>query len=134
MAATGLTLGSLAGSRSASFAGPFCAARIKLFSHSDRWFPLVFDPAKATDRSDCAPTLRSLYQIEVETVVLEQPPDLRFGEFATPLAFELARKLRKAPRKIAEEVVAALGAVPGFAAFEVAGAGYINARLDRAAR
>ena len=77
--------------------------------------------------------LRSLYQIEVETVVLEQPPDLRFGEFATPLAFELARKLRKAPKRIAEEVVAALGAVPGFLAFEVAGAGYINARIDRAA-
>ena len=78
-------------------------------------------------------TLRSLYQIDVDNVVLEQPPDLRFGEYATPLAFELARKLRKPPRKIAEEVVAGLGAVPGFLAFEVAGAGYINARLDRAA-
>jgi len=77
--------------------------------------------------------LRSLYQIEVPTVVLEQPPDLAFGEFATPLAFELARKLRKAPRKIAEEVIAALGPVPGFIAFEVAGAGYINARIDRSA-
>ena len=77
--------------------------------------------------------LRSLYQIEVDTVVLEQPPDLAFGEYATPLAFELARRLRKAPRKIAEEIVAALGPVPGFAGFEVAGGGYINARLDRAA-
>jgi arginyl-tRNA synthetase len=77
--------------------------------------------------------LRSLYQIEVETVVLEQPPDLAFGEYATPLAFELARRLRKAPRKIAEEIVAALGPVPGFSGFEVAGAGYINAKLDRAA-
>jgi len=77
--------------------------------------------------------LRTLYQIEVENIVLEQPPDLAFGEVATPLAFELARKLRKAPKKIAEEIVAALGSVPGFAAFEVAGTGYINARLDRAA-
>ncbi|MGC2639769.1 MAG: arginine--tRNA ligase [Acidobacteriaceae bacterium] len=77
--------------------------------------------------------LRSLYGLDAETVVLEQPPDLAFGEYATPVAFELARKLRKPPRKIAEEVVAALGAVPGFLKFEVAGAGYINARLDRAA-
>ena len=77
--------------------------------------------------------LRSLYGADIEAIVLEQPPDLRFGEYATPLAFELARRLRKAPRKIAEEVVAALGAVPGFEAFEVAGAGYINARLNRAA-
>ncbi|MGC2499790.1 MAG: arginine--tRNA ligase [Acidobacteriaceae bacterium] len=75
--------------------------------------------------------LHSLYQIEVETIVLEQPPELAFGEYATPLAFELARRLRKAPRKIAEEIVAALGTVPGFASFEVAG--YINAHLDRAA-
>jgi arginyl-tRNA synthetase len=75
--------------------------------------------------------LHSLYQIEVETVVLEQPPELAFGEYATPIAFELARKLRKAPRKIAEEIVAALGSVPGFASLELAGAGYINARLDR---
>jgi arginyl-tRNA synthetase len=75
--------------------------------------------------------LRSLYRIDVETVVLEQPPELAFGEYATPIAFELARKLRKSPRKIAEEIVAALGSVPGIASLELAGAGYINARLDR---
>src|SRR4029077_4940956 len=33
---------------------------------------------------------------------------------------------------IAQEIVAALGTVEGFAGFEVAGAGYINARFDRA--
>jgi len=77
--------------------------------------------------------LGSLYGIEVETVVLEQPPELKFGEFATPIAFELARRLRKAPKKIAEEIVGALESevVPGFAGFEVAGAGYINARIER---
>ena len=77
-------------------------------------------------------------------MVLEQPPELKFGEFATPIAFELARKLRKAPKKIAEEIVGALtpsgsktangagqAGVPGFAGFEVAGAGYINARIER---
>ncbi|HEX3156029.1 MAG TPA: arginine--tRNA ligase, partial [Candidatus Angelobacter sp.] len=39
--------------------------------------------------------------------------------------------LRKPPRKIAEEIVAGLGEVPGFEKFEVAGAGYINARINR---
>ncbi len=53
------------------------------------------------------------------------------GEYALPLAFELAKKLRKAPRKIAEEIVNGIGAVPGFEKFEVAGAGYINARVNR---
>jgi arginyl-tRNA synthetase len=77
--------------------------------------------------------LRDLYQIEPENLVIEQPPEIKFGEYALPVAFELARKLRKAPRKIAEELVSALGLVEGFAGFEVAGAGYINARLDRGA-
>ncbi|MBV8672253.1 MAG: arginine--tRNA ligase, partial [Acidobacteriaceae bacterium] len=77
--------------------------------------------------------LRELYQIEVGNIVIEQPPEIRFGEYASPIAFELARKLRKAPRKIAEEIVGALGGLDGFAGFEVAGAGYINARLDRGA-
>ena len=75
--------------------------------------------------------LRELYQIETENIVIEQPPEIKFGEYSLPVAFELARKLRKAPRKIAEELVSALGSVEGFAGFEVAGAGYINARLTR---
>jgi arginyl-tRNA synthetase len=79
--------------------------------------------------------LREQYELELATLVVEQPPESKFGEYALPLAFELARKLRKAPRKIAEEIVAGLTAEPlaGFASFEVAGAGYINARLDRGA-
>jgi arginyl-tRNA synthetase len=77
--------------------------------------------------------LQAKYEIEVENVPLETPPDLQLGELATPIAFELARKLRKAPKVIAQEIVAALGVVEGFAGFEVAGAGYINARLDRGA-
>src|SRR5207253_10649598 len=49
-----------------------------------------------------------------------------------PLAFELAKKLRKAPRKIAEEIVSGIGPIEGFDKLEVAGAGYINARVNRA--
>jgi arginyl-tRNA synthetase len=67
----------------------------------------------------------------VANIVVEQPPKIEMGEFALPVSFELARVLRKAPRKIAEEIVAEIGLPEGFAKFEVAGAGYINARLDR---
>jgi arginyl-tRNA synthetase len=77
--------------------------------------------------------LRRTYNVEVAAIVIEQPPKVELGEYAMPLAFELAKKLRKAPRKIAEEIVAGLGPVEGFDKFEVAGAGYINARLNRAA-
>jgi arginyl-tRNA synthetase len=75
--------------------------------------------------------LKTKYEIDVESIPLETPPELKFGELATPIAFELARKLRKAPKVIAQEIVADLGSVDGFEGFEVAGAGYINARLDR---
>src|SRR3954451_14080691 len=76
--------------------------------------------------------LRRQYQVEMPNVVVDQPPNVALGEFALPLSFELAKKLRKAPRKIAEEIVAGLGSLEGFEKFEVAGAGYINARVDRA--
>jgi arginyl-tRNA synthetase len=77
--------------------------------------------------------LKEKYDFQLETIPLEIPPDLQFGELSSPIAFELARKLRKAPRIIAQEIVLGLGELEGFAKFEVAGAGYINARLDRAA-
>ena len=75
--------------------------------------------------------LKRQYDVELPRVVVDQPPNVGLGEYALPLSFELAKKLRKPPRKIAEEVVAALGQVPGFEKFEVAGAGYINARINR---
>ena len=58
--------------------------------------------------------LREKFAIELETLAVEQPPEIKFGEYALPVAFEMARRLKKAPRKIAEEIVAALGSVPGF--------------------
>jgi len=75
--------------------------------------------------------LKRQYDIDPPRIVVDQPPNVGLGEYALPLSFELAKKLRKPPRKIAEEVVAALGQVPGFEKFEVAGAGYINARINR---
>jgi arginyl-tRNA synthetase len=76
--------------------------------------------------------LKRQYDLDLPRIVIDQPPNVGLGEYALPLSFELAKKLRKPPRKIAEEIVAGLGQVPGFEKFEVAGAGYINARLDRA--
>ncbi len=75
--------------------------------------------------------LRDKYQIELANVVIDQPPAVEMGEFALPFSFELAKKLRKAPRKIAEEIVAEFPPPEGFEKLEVAGAGYINAKLKR---
>jgi arginyl-tRNA synthetase len=75
--------------------------------------------------------LKKRYDLELPRIVVDQPPSVSLGEYALTFSFELAKKLRKPPKKIAEEIVAALGQVPGFEKFEVAGSGYINARLDR---
>jgi arginyl-tRNA synthetase len=64
-------------------------------------------------------------------VSLEQPKQTSFGELAIPVAFQLARELKKAPRLIAEELVSAIGPILGVSAFEIAGNGFINVRLDR---
>ena len=77
--------------------------------------------------------LRRTYNLELPNIVIEQPPKVELGEYALPLAFELAKKLRKAPRKIAEEIIAGIGQIEGFEKLELAGAGYINARVNRAA-
>ena len=75
--------------------------------------------------------LHRKYQVELPNVVIDTPPKVELGEFAMPFSFELAKQLRKAPRKIAEEIVAEMPVPEGFERFEVAGAGYINARLKR---
>ncbi len=66
-------------------------------------------------------------------VAVEQPRQSDFGEMAVPAAFQLAKQLRQAPRRIAAELVDEIGPIPGVAAMEVAGNGYINIRLDRGA-
>jgi len=66
-------------------------------------------------------------------VAVEQPRQSDFGEMAVPVAFQLAKQLRQAPRKIAAELVADIGPIEGVAAVEVAGNGYVNIRLDRGA-
>jgi arginyl-tRNA synthetase len=66
-------------------------------------------------------------------VVLEKPPKLEMGEAATPLCFDLAKRLKRAPRHIAQEIRDKFPLPGGVAHLEVAGGGYLNAFFDRAA-
>jgi arginyl-tRNA synthetase len=81
--------------------------------------------------------LLAKYDIALAQLSVEQAPSIALGELALPVAFELAKRLRKAPRAIATELAAELTAalpeLEGIASVEVAGAGYLNIRLDRAA-
>jgi arginyl-tRNA synthetase len=72
------------------------------------------------------------YGIEL-AVNVEQPRQSEFGEIALPAAFQLAKQLRQAPKKIAAELAEEIGPIGGVKSMEVAGNGYINVRLDRGA-
>jgi arginyl-tRNA synthetase len=72
------------------------------------------------------------YSISMD-VVLDRPPKIEMGEAASPVCFELAKRLKKAPRIIAQEIANGLGKVEGIARVEVAGGGYLNAYFDRTA-
>jgi arginyl-tRNA synthetase len=76
--------------------------------------------------------LRAQFGLDAD-FALEQPRQPSFGEIAVPIAFQLAKSLKQAPKKIAADLVAAVGEIPGVSAMEVAGNGYINVRFDRGA-
>ena len=83
-----------------------------------------------------AEAVSRLYGLPVDDPVLtaipvEPAPRRALGDLAVPLAFELARRLRKAPRVIAQELVGALGTIDGFSRIEAAPNGYVNFVLDR---
>jgi len=67
------------------------------------------------------------------TIPIEYPPNRTLGDLGTPVAFDLARRLRKAPRAIAQELAGALGPIPGVARVDAAPNGYLNVFLDRPA-
>src|ERR1700730_14500548 len=77
-----------------------------------------------------AAKIDSLYGV-AGPVQTEQPKQASFGEIALPAAFQLARQLKKAPKAIAAELSAAVGAIEGVSGIEIAGNGYMNVRLDR---
>ena len=82
-------------------------------------------------REALAAHIREKYGVDIP-VVLERPPKLELGEAASPVCFELAKRLKKSPRAIAQEIVLSLQRIDGIARVEIAGGGYLNAYFDRA--
>ncbi len=82
-------------------------------------------------RETLAAHILEQYGLEL-TIVLERPPKIEMGEVASPVCFELAKQLKRAPRQIAQEIANGLGRIDGIAKVAVAGGGYLNAYFDRA--
>ena len=64
-------------------------------------------------------------------IVLEKPRLAEHGDYACNVALQLAKQLKRAPREIADRLVAALPESPHLERAEVAGAGFINLFLKR---
>ena len=67
-------------------------------------------------------------------IQLERPKQENHGDYACNLALLLAKPLRRNPREIAAQLLAALPASPNVEKAEVAGAGFINLFLKPAAK
>src|SRR5262249_42736737 len=92
-------------------------------------------PVHQTIRSRLTHALTTTFGLAPDdqpAIVLEMPPRRALGDLAVPVAFELARTLRKAPRAIAQELAAALGPIDGIGRVEAAPNGYLNFFVDRA--
>ncbi|NYF10331.1 arginyl-tRNA synthetase [Leifsonia sp. AK011] len=72
-------------------------------------------------------------ELTVADVVLERPRNRDHGDWASNIAMKLAKPLGVNPRELAEEIAVQARAIPGIAAVDVAGPGFINITLDAAA-
>jgi arginyl-tRNA synthetase len=95
-------------------------------------------PIQQLVRTRMAAAVERLYGLDpADSVIADMPvelaPNRALGDFAVPLAFSLARRLRKPPRAIAQELAGAIAGIEGFSRIEAAPNGYVNFFLDRAA-
>src|SRR5687768_7921240 len=98
--------------------------------------PPMILPVHARVRSHLQHALTDAFGLDAASqpvIVIETPPRRALGDLAVPVAFELARQLRKAPRMIAQELAAKLGALEGVDRVEAAPNGYLNFYLSRRA-
>ncbi|HSH07676.1 MAG TPA: arginine--tRNA ligase [Burkholderiales bacterium] len=100
--------------------------------------PLTDDPKTLLERI----LRKGLAQVAPDSagieVQLERPRNPEHGDYSCNVAMQLARALKRKPREIAQQLMDAVqgevAASAAFAPLEVAGAGFINARLSPLAR
>jgi arginyl-tRNA synthetase len=77
--------------------------------------------------------VRRRYQVAYEKLAVSNPPRVELGELALPLAFDLARRVKRPPRELAQELAADARNIDGIWKVDVAGGGYLNLYLHRGA-
>jgi arginyl-tRNA synthetase len=72
--------------------------------------------------------VKELFALEVEAHISR--PDPQFGDYATNVALQLASRLQRAPREVADQIAEALRQTGQYSEVSVAGPGFINVRLS----
>jgi arginyl-tRNA synthetase len=81
-----------------------------------------------------AAVARGVLAVEVpEDVVIDRPRNPEHGDYATNVALRLAKAAGRPPREVAELLAAELRATAGIDAVDVAGPGFLNITLAKAA-
>lgn len=103
----------------------------------------MLDSLTSALKTKIADATEAAFGVRIDDPVIDVPRDLAHADLASPVAFDLAKRIKaasgdkRAPRELAAGLVAWLqepGRLPaGVARLEVAGAGYLNIFLDRAA-
>ena len=72
--------------------------------------------------------IKELYDLDVRVAISRPEPE--FGDYATNIALQLAGKLSKNPREVAEEIASKLRETGDFSEVSIAGPGFINVRVS----
>lgn len=78
-----------------------------------------------------AAIIQKLFDIDQPVTVTR--PDAQFGDYTTNVAMQLAKKVDKSPRDIAQQIAEELRETGDYQEVSVAGPGFINIRLNNAA-
>lgn len=73
-------------------------------------------------------TIKRLYDVDLSVVLTR--PEPQFGDYATNVAMQLAGRLQRNPREVAEEIATELRNSGEFSEVSIAGPGFINLRLS----
>ena len=100
---------------------------------------LITMTSQETMRERVRAAINKLFDIDLPEIPVEVPPRTELGDLAFPVAFELAKRLKLAtgqkqnPRDIAARLAEEMRSTDGVSRVDVAGPGYLNLYLDRAA-
>ncbi len=71
------------------------------------------------------------YPIDLSELDIDTTPHIKMGDLALAFPFQLAKKLKRNPRELAQEILSFLSPLEGVQKAEVAGAGFINLYLKK---